>query len=94
MKWLLIRCHYELSDGLALENGLFNLKRFLQRNKSLAPYQRQLYFNRIRWCNRLMGIRPGDKTAVQNYLDALKGQITQQDEIWFSTKAREKVRAW
>jgi hypothetical protein len=84
-KTLLLKIYYELDEAEALAALLRTFAVWLQRNKLLSPYQKEVHQNLIRFVKKLQGLRAraqaGERTSLKSSLRALAQAVAQTPAI-------------
>lgn len=83
---LLLRIYFEEGEWEALDGLFGSFEQYIRRQKRLG-YQKKLYLNLIRFTNRLVRIRNGNKLQIENYIKRLKSQTVIADKPWLLMQA-------
>ena len=86
---LLIKIYYELNDFEAIESHIKTLVSFVQRNKSISPYHKEIHKNFALVTKKLFEAKEGNRKQLSIVKSILKETVEIADLTWILNKLKE-----
>ena len=88
-KSILLKSYFELGDFEPLISLIDSFKLYLRRNKTISEYQRTVYLNLVKYVRKLVRIRLGSRSPVQEILHEMEATKEIADLRWLRQKVDE-----